>query len=147
MTVILRRTYTLAAWPWREMPWVRVPEGLEFTLYDTTSLGVRGTTVPGTPEEEVRWAAAHRAFQEALGQAESDVRHAHGVRSRSGFMVDRRAVRLRRYGLTPGRRARSRRLFAECEARMRAAEEVYRPVREEIEARLAEAAARLGEAG
>ncbi|MFH8384702.1 hypothetical protein ACH4E7_27815 [Kitasatospora sp. NPDC018058] len=38
----------------------------------------------------------------------------------------------------PGRKTRSRRLFAECRARMRAAEEAYRPILEEIESRLAD---------
>jgi hypothetical protein len=63
------------------------------------------------------------------------------VRTKVGFMADHRTYRQRRYDLMPGRKARSQRAFAECEARMRAAEAAYRPIREEIEARIAEAQA------
>ncbi|GAB7188468.1 hypothetical protein ATKI12_8299 [Kitasatospora sp. Ki12] len=119
------------------MRWAQVPEGLDFTLYDVVQPTVRGVDVPGTPQDAARWKTAHDAYQDLLRHAESTVRHAHGVRSRPGLMVDVRTVRLRRYDLLPGRKARSRRLFAECRALMRAAEEAYRPVLEEIEARLA----------
>ncbi|MFF1902748.1 hypothetical protein [Kitasatospora sp. NPDC058218] len=141
MAVVLKRTYSLTAWPWRAMPWVRVPDGLEFTLYEVSDLVLRGVTVPSTPEEDARWRTALEAFRTGLQDAERIVRHAHGVRRRSGLMVDNGVVRLRRYDLLPGRRARSRQAFARCEAAMRAAAEAYRPVREEIEARLAQTSA------
>ncbi|MFD8749704.1 hypothetical protein ACFV0O_01760 [Kitasatospora sp. NPDC059577] len=141
MIRVKQRTYTLIPWPWRVMRWVQVPEDLEFTLYDVVQPPGRGIEVPGTPEDAARWKVAHDAYDGLLSHAEDVVRHAHGVRCRPGFMVDMRSVRLRRYDLIPGRRARSRRLFAECRTLMRAAEEAYRPVLEEIEARLAEAPA------
>ncbi|MGV9264958.1 hypothetical protein ACWDRR_09875 [Kitasatospora sp. NPDC003701] len=141
MAVVLKRGYTLAAWPWRTMSWVRVPDGLEFALYEVSDLVLRGVTVPSTPEEDARWKAALDAFRTVLEDAEREVRHAHGVRRRTGLMVDNGVTRLRRYDLLPGRAARSRQAFARCEAAMRAAAEAYRPVREEIEARLAQGAA------
>lgn len=137
MTAVLKQSYTLIAWPWREMPWVRVPDGLSFVLYEVGS----GVAVPSDSSEEIRWRAAHEVFQGELRQAEGDLRYAHGVRRRNSIMADNRVLRLHRYDLLPGRQARSRRAFARCEARMRAAEEVYRPVRAEIEQRLAQVAA------
>ncbi|MDH6705660.1 hypothetical protein P3T27_002382 [Kitasatospora sp. MAA19] len=137
MIRVQRRTYTLIAWPWRVMSWAQAPEGLEFTLYDVVQPVVRGVEVPGSPQDAARWKVAHDACQDLLRHAEDVVRHAHGVRCKPGFMADHRTVRLRRYGLMPGRKARSRRLFAECETRMRAAEEAYRPILDEIESRLA----------
>ncbi len=116
------------------MSWAQVPERLEFTLYDVLQVG--GVEVPGTEQDAARWKTAHEAYQGLLRHAEDVVRHAHGVRCKAGLMVDHRSVRLRRYDLMPGRRARSRRLFAECEAFMRRAEEAYRPILQEIEALL-----------
>ncbi|MFJ9611979.1 hypothetical protein ACIRS1_37165 [Kitasatospora sp. NPDC101176] len=136
MIRVHHRTYTLIPWPWRVISWAQAPEGLEFTLYDVDDPVLRGVEVPGTPEEAARWKTAHDAYRALLREAEDVVRHAHGVRCRSGLMVDLRSVRLRRYDLIPNRKARSRRLFAECLTRMRAAEEAYRPVLEAIEARL-----------
>ncbi|MGA5823307.1 hypothetical protein ACPC54_36270 [Kitasatospora sp. NPDC094028] len=141
MIRVQQRTFTLIAWPWNTMRWAQVPEGLEFTLYDVVEPMKRGTEVPGTPEEAARWKTGHDAYLSLLREAEDVVRHAHGVRCKAGFMVDHRSVRLRRYGLLPGRAARSRRLFAECRARMRTYEEAYRPILEEIEARLASTSA------
>ncbi|KJS63274.1 hypothetical protein VM95_03340 [Streptomyces rubellomurinus] len=123
------------------MRWAEVPEGLAFTLYDVVQPMVRGVEVPGTPQDAARWKTAHDAYQSLLSDAEDVVRHAHGVRCKAGFMVDHRSVRLLRYGMLPHRSARSRRLFAECAARMRTYEEAYRPVLEEIEARLPQASA------
>ncbi|MET9403528.1 hypothetical protein [Kitasatospora sp. NPDC002965] len=139
MIRVQQRTYTLIAWPWNAMSWARVPEGLGFTLYDVVDPTARGVEVPGTEQDATRWKVAHDAYQDLLRHAEDTVRHAHGVRSKAGFMVDRRTVRLRRYDLVPGRGARSRRLFAECGTLMRAAEAAYRPILDEIEARLADA--------
>ncbi|WP_436772472.1 hypothetical protein [Yinghuangia sp. YIM S09857] len=141
MTRIGRRTFKPAPWPWNTLSWVQVPEGLEFTLYYVTPL-VRGTEVAATAEDEDRWQRALTVFEQELHDAQSDVRWAHGVRNKAGFMVDNRAVRERRRDLIPGRRGRSRQAWADCEARMRAAEAAYRPVREEIERRIAEAEAR-----
>ncbi|MEU8132976.1 hypothetical protein [Streptodolium elevatio] len=140
MTKIARRVFTLTPWPWNALPWVQVPEGLEFTLYYVTPLSF-GTEVDATGADEERWARALEAFEAELLDAQADVRWAHGVRTKAGFMADNRAVRLRRYDLVPGRRARSRHAWATCEARMRTAEATYRPVKQDIEARLAEAAA------
>ncbi|WTW92676.1 hypothetical protein OG216_04470 [Streptomycetaceae bacterium NBC_01309] len=135
MTKIGRRVFKLTRWPWDTLPWVQVPEGLEFTLYYVTPLSV-GTEVDATGADEERWQRALDAFEGELLDAQSDVRWAHGVRTKAGFMVDSRAVRLRRYDLVPGRRRRSRQAWALCEARMRAAEAAYRPVKEEIETRI-----------
>jgi hypothetical protein len=147
VTVVLRSSYRLTAWPWELMPWVRGPEGLDFTLYDVLQLAGHGVTVDGTPEEAARWKAAHDTLLGELRQAEHELRWAHGVRNRTGLMSDNRVLRLRRYDLLPGRAARSRRLFARCETRMRAAEDRYRPVREVVEARLADAEGRAREDG
>ncbi|WP_179853117.1 hypothetical protein [Streptomyces sp. 1331.2] len=111
-----------------------MPDGLAFTLYEVVQAG--GVEVPATEQDAARWRTAHEAYQGLLRHAEEEVRYAHGVRCKPGFMVDLRSVRLRRYGLLPWRRARSRRLFAECEAFMRRAEAAYRPILEEIEALL-----------
>ncbi|MFE6055310.1 hypothetical protein ACFQ6N_31555 [Kitasatospora sp. NPDC056446] len=135
MIRVRKGTFTLTPWPWRVMSWAQVPEGLEFTLYDVVQFG--GAEVDGTEEDAARWKSAHNAYHALLREAEDTVRYAHGVRCKAGFMVDHRSVRLRRYDLMPGRKARSRRLFADCEALMRAAERAYRPLLEEIEARLA----------
>ncbi len=121
------------------MSWAQVPEGLEFTLYDVVGPTVRGVEVAGSEEDATRWKVGHDAYQSLLSHAEEVVRHAHGVRCKPGFMVDMRSVRLWRYGMLPHRRARSRRLFAECEALMRKAEGAYRPILEEIEALIATA--------
>ncbi|MFF2080238.1 hypothetical protein ACFVXG_36450 [Kitasatospora sp. NPDC058162] len=139
MIRVQQRTYTLIPWPWRVMSWAQAPEGLEFTLYDVVDPVVRGLEVPGTPEEAERWKVGHDAYLSLLREAEETVRHAHGVRCRPGFMVDMRSVRLRRYGLMPHRKARSRRLFDACLTRMRTYQEAYRPILEEIEARIAAA--------
>ncbi|MFD5466475.1 hypothetical protein ACFWIQ_27120 [Kitasatospora sp. NPDC127059] len=144
MIRVQQHTFTLIPWPWRVMPWAQVPEGLEFTLYDVvdpTAPPLRGVAVPGTPAEAARWKTGHDAYLSLLREAEEEVRHAHGVRCRPGFMVDMRSVRLRRYDLMPHRKARSRRLFAECLTRMRPYEETYRPILQDIEARIAEASA------
>ncbi|MFD7447777.1 hypothetical protein [Kitasatospora sp. NPDC059827] len=144
MIRVQHRTYTLIPWPWRVMSWAQAPEGLEFTLYDIADPvlpPLRGVEVPGTPEEAARWKVGHDAYLSLLREAEETVRHAHGVRCRPGFMVDMRSVRLRRYGLMPHRRSRSRRLFAECLDRMHTYEDAYRPILTEIEARIAAAAA------
>ncbi|MBD0693280.1 hypothetical protein [Streptomyces sp. CBMA123] len=141
MIRVQQHTFTLIPWPWRVMPWVQVPEGLEFTLYDVVDPMARGVEVPGTPEEAARWKVGHDAYRSLLQEAEEDVRHAHGVRCRAGFMVDMHSVRLRRYDLMPNRKARSRRLFDECLTRMRRYEETYRPILQDIEARIAEASA------
>jgi hypothetical protein len=136
-------TFTLAPWPWRALAWVEVPDGLTFTLYPVTLVeGMLGRReVPATPEEVATWQHAHDVFLAELGEAESELRHAHGVRTVTRFMADRTTVRRRRGDLWPGRRERSRQAFERCAARMRAAAEEYRVVREAIERRLAEAAA------
>lgn len=142
MAGVRKRTFTLIAWPWEDLRWVRVPDGLEFTLYEVLHLEGLGLRVAATAAEEERWRQAYEACHEELLGAQREVRWAHGVRTRARLMADSVAVRLWRYDLIPGRKARSRRAWAECEARMRAADAAYRPVRAEIEARLAEAAAR-----
>jgi hypothetical protein len=141
MASVRKHTYELAAWPFDRMPWVRVPEGLEFTWYELTTLPHLGTPVDADSGDEARWCSAGAALAEELQSAERDLRYAHGVRTKTGLMVDRRTVRLRRYDLLPGRGRRSRRAFARCESRMRAADAAYRPIREEIEARIARARA------
>lgn len=137
MIRVQRRTFTLIPWPWSAMSWAQVPKGLEFTLYDVVGPIVLGTEIAGSEEEAARWKTGHDAYESLLRDAEETVRYAHGVRCKPGFMVDMRSVRLRRYGLMPNRSARSRRLFADCEARMRRAEGAYRPILEQIEARIA----------
>ncbi|MFI6151787.1 hypothetical protein ACIBCA_03715 [Kitasatospora sp. NPDC051170] len=121
------------------MSWAQVPEGLEFTLYDVVGPTARGVEVAGGEDDAARWKVGHDAYQSLLSEAEETVRYAHGVRCKAGFMVDMRSVRLWRYGMLPHRRARSRRLFAECEALMRRAEGAYRPILDEIEDRIANA--------
>ncbi|MYW04824.1 hypothetical protein GT354_42475 [Streptomyces sp. SID3343] len=142
MAGISTRTFTLAPWPWRILPWVEIPDGLTFTLFDVDPsddmLGRR--KVAGTPAEVTEWQHAHDAFLAELGRAESEVRHEHGVRTVTRFMADRTVVRRRRGDLRPGRRARSRQAFERCVARMRAADAKYQGVREVIERRLAQGA-------
>lgn len=147
MTTVRRHVFELTPWPWRTLTWVQVPEGLEtFTMYEITTIEFGSPTrVEATPAEEARWYQAAQAFEEELRAAQSQVRWDHGVRTRPGFMVDVRTVRRRRYDLVPGRRKRSREAWARCAARMRAAQEAYRPIREEIEQRIAQAAAATGE--
>ncbi|MFJ9696299.1 hypothetical protein [Kitasatospora sp. NPDC101183] len=124
------------------MSWAQPPEGLEFTFYDVIDPTMRGgIETAGTEQDAARWKVAHDAYRSLLRDAEEVVRYAHGVRCKPGFMVDMRSVRLYRYGLMPNRRARSRRLFAACEAQMRKAEAAYRPLLEEIEGCIALAAA------
>ena len=135
-TVVAGRRFALTPWPWNTLAWVRVPDGLEFRLYDVGDHLVNGVAVPCLPGEAARWKLAHDSFEAELRAAEAQVRYAHGVRVRTGLMVDRRTVRLRRHALLPGRAARSRAAFARCAARMRAADAAYRPVRELIEALL-----------
>ncbi|MEU0935392.1 MULTISPECIES: hypothetical protein [unclassified Embleya] len=142
MTTVHRETFRLVPKPWDSMAWVRIPDGLEFTLYAITRLEGRHPVLPADPDEEARWWWAHDGFEKELKAAQSEVRLAHGIRTRPGFMVDVRTVRLRRYDLIPGRGRRSRRAWEHCAARMHAADAAYRPVREEIEARLARVAGR-----
>ncbi|MET7304719.1 hypothetical protein [Embleya sp. NPDC005575] len=143
MTVVRRAIFRPVPKPWDTLSWVRVPDGLEFTLYAIIEReGGRNPVVPATHDEQARWRWAHDTFETELRAADSEVRWAHGIRTRSGFMVDVRQVRLRRYDLIPGRGKRSRQAWEHCAARMHAADAVYRPVREEIEARLNPAAVR-----
>lgn len=147
MTTVKKHYFELTPWPWRTLTWVQVPDGLErFEMYEITTIEWGSPTkVDATPADEARWQQAAQAFEAELRAAQSDVRWAHGVRTRPGFMVDVRTVRLRRHDLIPGRRKRSRDAWARCEARMRAAEEAYRPIRDEIEKRIAQAAPAPGE--
>ncbi|WP_436790204.1 hypothetical protein [Yinghuangia sp. YIM S10712] len=139
MTTVKKHVFQLTPWPWRDLAWVAVPDGLEFTLYEVIAYEGR-LRIPATADEAARWQSAFQAFDAELRDAHSTVRWDHGVRTRAGLMVDSRAVRLRRYDLVPGRRKRSRAAWARCEARMRAADAAYRPIREEIERRLARTA-------
>ncbi|UGQ12147.1 hypothetical protein LO772_00620 [Yinghuangia sp. ASG 101] len=138
MTTVRKHVFQLTPWPWRTLAWVRVPDGLEFTLYEISPHMGRQLRIPATADEAARWQHAYETFDAELRDAHSTVRWDHGVRTRAGLMVDSRAVRLRRYDLVPGRRKRSRAAWARCEARMRAADTAYRPVRDEVERRLAQ---------
>ncbi|OPC79267.1 hypothetical protein B4N89_35005 [Embleya scabrispora] len=136
-------TFSLTPKPWDTMSWVEVPDGLEFVRYEITTIPApRRPEVEATPDEENRWALAARDFEKELLDAQSDVRREHGIRTKPRFMADTATVRLWRYSWFPNRRARSRRSWERCVARMRAAEERYRPTREEIEARVAATKAR-----
>ncbi|MFI6587948.1 hypothetical protein [Embleya sp. NPDC050493] len=138
MTVVHRTTFRPVPRPWDTLSWVHVPDGLEFTLYTVVEHRAgRNPVVPATHDEETLWRWAHDTFETELRAADAEVRRAHGIRTRSGLMVDVRQVRLRRYDLIPGRGKRSRRAWEHCAARMHAADALYRPIREEIEARLA----------
>ncbi|MGC0420989.1 hypothetical protein [Embleya sp. AB8] len=145
MTLIAHRTFRLAPKPWDRLTWVRVPDGLEFRIYEFTTVAWGRPDLDTTPDEEARWPQAAVVFEQELRAAQSNVRWEHGIRTVSRFMADHVTIRRWRYDLIPGRKARSRRSWERCVARMRAAEEVYRPVREEIEARLAAHAAAAGE--
>lgn len=144
MTTVRKHVFQLAPWPWRTLSWVHVPDGLEFTLYEVSSIEGR-LRIPSTADEAAQWQRAYEAFDAELRDAHSDVRWDHGVRTRPGLMVDNRTVRLRRHDLIPGRRKRSRAAWAQCESRMHEADAAYRPTRNEIERRLAEATADPGE--
>ncbi|MFI1584325.1 hypothetical protein [Embleya sp. NPDC020630] len=136
-------TFTLVPKPWDRMSWVEVPDGLEFVRYEITTIPApKRPEVEGTPEEAARWERAAQDFVRELMDAQSEVRWEHGIRTKPRLMADTATVHLWRYSWFPNRRARSRRAWDRCVARMRAAEERYRPTREEIEARVAATKAR-----
>ncbi|MDI2129095.1 hypothetical protein [Yinghuangia seranimata] len=139
MTLFFRsRTFELAPKPWATMSWVEIPAGLTFVLYEPTTVTAFGSPVSAeSAAQATRWANAYEAFDAELRDAQSEVRYAHGIRTKPGFMADNRTVRLRRYDLVPGRRTRSVEAWEHCAARMRAADAAYQPVRDEIEARRA----------
>lgn len=143
-TTLRQHVFQLTPWPWRNLAWVQVPDGLEFTSYEVSPYAGR-LRVPATADEAAHWQRAYEALDAELRDAHSTVRWDHGVRTRAGLMVDNRAVRLRRHDLVPGRRKRSRAAWARCETRMRAADAAYRPIRDEIERRLAHTAPDTGE--
>jgi hypothetical protein len=109
--------------------------------------GFTGTEVRGEPAEVARWTAAQQAALTELRDAETELLHDHGLsetRHDTGRTLGGApgwGGRMRRLGS----RGRSEQAFQRYLARVARAAEAYRPVRDEIAARVREAEQRARE--
>lgn len=102
----------------------------------------RSIEIDATAEESAAWIRARTVALDALSTAEQQVVHDLGLRIERGFYPGLR----RAHGWSASRRrAASQQAFDELEARLHDITEHYRPVREQIDARVHEAEARAQE--